>query len=132
MSFSPFDHIHIITGYKSEKEIPYTDESYNPWITDIYLSLYPDTVFYALEGSSIKNSKHHYEFYKGCMPHTKRPFKKFPTKLKKDNNSERIDLLMEVYNLSYNKAKEASEVLSDSQYDDLTRKYFKGSRKEKL
>lgn len=93
------------------------ETDYVPFIVNKALSFHKDCVFYANE-----MNKYHdlpkilqNQYYLNTVRAWKRPFQKWQ-KLEKDDN---IDIIMEYYGMSRDKAKEAFKLLTDDQINTL-------------
>jgi len=126
MSF--FDFLNAINTTKKDllKEDPLSEKEYVPFMINRGLSYFPDTIMYANEinkhAGIPKNWQ--FDFYRIGIPARKR-FSKWS---KKDQNSEDIQLVMNVYNYSAEKAARALEILTEEQVTTLRESNSKGGR----
>lgn len=124
---TPFDFINSITFDKKNLfEDPQAKKDYNTFIVNRGLSYFPDTVLYANE----MNRNHHID--KDCqfffLLNSISKKKRFSKWSKKDADSESLTLVMEYFNYSSEKAKEALSVLTDEQLVMIKEKLYKGGK----
>lgn len=101
-------------------------KTYNPWMVNRGLSLFPDTVLWANEMNKYYHLDHdmQYEFLYGAVTKKKR-FTKWPKK----DKSEHIDLIKEYYGVSNRKAIEYLSILSEDQLELIKTTMYQGGRK---
>ena len=101
----------IINDINAGREIE-NPEKFDPWLTMVYYSLFPDTIYYAqmmnLNSDLLPDVQMQY------FINTVKPLKRW-RKWPKKSVSEDIKLLQEVFGYSENKAKTALVVLSKLQ-----------------
>ena len=126
MSF--FDFLNAINTTKKDllKEDPLSEKEYVPFMINRGLSYFTDTIMFANEmnrySSIPKNWQ--FDFYRIGIPAKKR-FSKWS---KKDQNSEDVKLVMNVYSYSAEKATKALELLTEDQVKALRESYSIGGR----
>src|SRR6056300_1777847 len=123
---NPFDYLNSINWTKKNIMKDDIDEkAYNPFLVNRTLSYFQDTIAYA----NIMNQYHHldnrlqYEFYINIIRQRKR-FSKWI----KPETSEDIEVIMEYYGYSNEKARQALPLLSSQQLQQLRQKVDKGGR----
>jgi len=124
---NPFDYLNSINWTKKNIMKDDIDEkAYNPFLVNRTLSYFQDTIAYA----NIMNQYHHldnrlqYEFYINIIRQRKR-FSKWI----KPETSEDIEVIMEYYGYSNEKARQALPLLSSEQLQQLRQKVDKGGRR---
>jgi len=124
---NPFDYLNSINWTKKNIMKDDIDEkAYNPFLVNRTLSYFQDTIAYA----NIMNQYHHldnrlqYEFYINIIRQRKR-FSKWI----KPETSEDIEVIMEYYGYSNEKARQALPLLSSQQLQQLRQKVDKGGRR---
>lgn len=125
MAITLFDYINMIS---QTKEIPEFDahfeKTYSPFVVNRFFSLFKDNsviIANTLNRNCEISKKNHFLFLHSMIRRSKR-FSKWPKK----NNNERINFLMEVFNYSHKRAKEASMLITDEQITELHKADFKG------
>ena len=111
----------VINDINADREIE-NPEKFDPWVTMVYYSLFPDTIYYA-QMMNINNNLEpdvQLSYYINTVRPSKR-WRKWPKK----SVCEDIKLLQEVFGYSENKAKTALAVLSEAQMKELKKKYKK-------
>lgn len=113
MSF--FDFLNAINTTKKDllKEDPLSEKEYVSFMINRGLSYFPDTIMFANEMNKYANipKNWQFDFYRIGIPAKKR-FSKWS---KKDQNSEDMQLVMNVYGYSAEKATKALEILTEDQ-----------------
>lgn len=101
------------------------ENAYTPFVVNKCLSYFLDTAIYAneLNKSSCSDKQMHYDFLRINIPKRKRFAKWHQIK----ENEEKISLIMEYFNYSKSKAKEASKIITDEQFNIIKSKLFKGT-----
>jgi len=124
---NPFDYLNSINWTKKNIMKDDIDEkAYNPFLVNRTLSYFQDTIAYA----NIMNQYHHldnrlqYEFYINIIRQRKR-FSKWI----KPETSEDIEVIMEYYGYSNEKARQALPLLSSEQLKQIKQKVDKGGRR---
>ena len=104
------------------------DKDYAPFIINRALAQNQDTIMYAdaMNRMPWLSKEQQYKFYLFGVPKKKR-YGKWAKK-QVDSSQEDIDNIMEVYQVSLEKALEYLEVLSKEQLDALRKQTFKGGR----
>ena len=111
----------VINDINAGREVE-NPEKFDPWLTMVYYSLFPDTIYYAqmMNLHSDLESDAQVSYYINSVRPSKR-WRKWPKKCV----SEDIKLLQEVFGYSENKAKAALAVISKSKMKELKLKYKK-------
>jgi hypothetical protein len=108
-----------------DSEDEYIEKSYMPFIVNRCLSFFPDTIIQVNEMN--KNcqidKKMQFDFLRGCIRKSKRY-----SPWIKENLPESIDLIKEYFNYGNTKAKEALEILSDKDLEQIKIKLSKGGK----
>jgi len=124
---NPFDYLNSINWTKKNIMKDDIDEKgYNAFLINRSLSYFQDTVSYA----NIMNQYHHldnrlqYDFYINIIRQRKR-FSKWI----KPETSEDIEVVMEYYGYSNEKARQALPLLSSEQLKQIRQKVDKGGRR---
>tara|TARA_Y100000004_G_C8940848_1_gene424120 strand:- start:442 stop:813 length:372 start_codon:yes stop_codon:yes gene_type:complete len=99
------------------------EKLYPPFIVNRCLSFFTDTILYAnqMNMQSHLDKRMQYEYYL----HSVRKRKRFSKWLKAENPDD-LEFVMQHFNYSSKKAKEAIEVLGDDGIEQLKNKYSKG------
>lgn len=109
----------IINDINAGREIE-NPEKFDPWLTMVYYSLFPDTIYYAqmmnLNSDLLPDVQ--MQYYINTVRASKR-WRKWPKK----SVSEDIKLLQEVFGYSETKAKTALTSISNAQMKELKKKY---------
>lgn len=118
----------IINNISSDKALKFTKEEveqfYSPYLSIEYFSKFEDTIFVVNEINSFRKqpSKHeHYLYLHSVIRKRRRP--PFPAK-KKDNREEDIKAVMDYYDYSRDKAKEALQLLSIINIEDIKKSFI--------
>ena len=123
-----FDFLNAINVTKQDliKEDPQSEKEYVPFMINRGLSYFHDTIMYANEMNKYASvpKKWQFDFYRNSIPKKKR-FSKWH---KKDQNSDDLNLVMNAYNYSSEKAAVALEILTDEQIKNLRDSYSQGGR----
>lgn len=123
-----FDFLNAINVTKKDliKEDPQSEKEYVPFMVNRGLSYFHDTIMYANEMNKYASiqKKWQFDFYRNSIPKKKR-FSKWH---KKDQNSDDLNLVMNAYNYSSEKAAIALEILTDEQLKELRASYSQGGR----
>lgn len=126
MSF--FDYLNAINMTKKDlmKEDPLSEKDYVSFMINRGLSYFPDTIMYANEMNKYNSIPKDWQFafYLNSVPQKKR-FSKWH---KKDQNSDDLNLIMNVYDYSAQRAAEALELLTEAQMQSLRDSYSKGGK----
>jgi len=118
----------INTGKKNIlQEDPQAHTDYSPWIINIGMSLFTDTVLYANEINELfhlpKNMQ--YDYYINSIRKRKR-FTKWPKKLKP---SPVVELIMKEYSVNRKRAEEYFNMMDDESIARIKNKYKEGGLK---
>ena len=118
----PFDYINAINSNIKVEDF----HNYSPFLTNRALSYHIDTVYSANE----MNRRHHLdkELQFKFLINIVRPKKRF-AKWSKTEHHDNLELIRECFNYNYEKAKQALEVLTDEQINELKKKLYKGGLK---
>ena len=123
-----FDFLNAINVTKQDliKEDPQSEKEYVPFMINRGLSYFHDTIMYANEMNKYASvpKKWQFDYYRNSIPKKKR-FSKWH---KKDQNSDDLNLVMNAYNYSSEKAAVALEILTDEQIKNLRDSYSQGGR----
>jgi hypothetical protein len=131
MTVNPFDYINAINNGKhiirdsDNKEL--AEKDYNPFLTNRSFSYFRDTILIANEMNSKSNllKLQQYDFY----INTVRPKKRF-SKWAKQEKDLSLDIIVEYYKCSFNKAKQILKLLSDDDLKEMKKKLEKGGIKK--
>ena len=126
MSVNPFDYTNSVSHQKNYMMVDdYSEQNYNPFLTNKQFSLFHETVLFAneLNISTGVPKKLQYDFYFFLLPKKKRFSKWHEKQADKD-----VDLIKKVYAVSETKAAEYLEILSDKQLKELKEKFDVGGR----
>lgn len=121
---TPFDWLNSI-NLKTEIDETLIEKEYNPFMVNRGLSYFNDTVFWANEMNmrSFLDKDMQYKFLLNTVKKGKR-FGKWA----KSEKDETIDMLIEFYQVSRQKAQEISRLLNTKQLQSIKEKMFKGGR----
>ena len=125
---NPFDFLNAINITKKDliTEDPLTEKEYPPFMVNRGLSYFPDTVMYANEMNRNSDIPKKWQFQFLINSISKK--KRFSKWHKKDAETESLQLVMEYYGYSSEKAKEAMKILSSDQLAYIKEKLNKGGR----
>ena len=128
---NPFDFVNDINFGKkdimTDSDNPELAEStYNPFLTNRALSYFPDTIQFAnmMNKSSHIDNMLQYSFLLNIIRKRKRFSKWF-----KKNDDDVLQMVIDYYGYSVNKAKEALKILNDEQIEVIREKLIKGGMK---
>jgi len=128
---NPFDFVNDINFGKkdimTDSDNPELAEStYNPFLTNRALSYFPDTIQFAnmMNKNSHIDNMLQYSFLLNIIRKRKRFSKWFK---KKDDDV--LQMVIDYYGYSVNKAKEALKILNDEQIEFIREKLIKGGMK---
>jgi hypothetical protein len=128
---NPFDFVNDINFGKkdimTDSDNPELAEStYNPFLTNRALSYFPDTIQFAnmMNKSSHIDNMLQYSFLLNIIRKRKRFSKWF-----KKNDDDVLQMVIDYYGYSVNKAKEALKILNDEQIEFIREKLIKGGMK---
>ena len=102
------------------------EKTYNPFLTNRALSYFPDTIQFANMMNKNSHIDHllQYSFLLNIIRKRKRFSKWF-----KKNDDDVLEMVIEYYGYSVNKAKEALKILTDDQLEKIKEKMTKGGMK---
>ncbi len=128
---NPFDFVNDINFGKkdimTDSDNPeLAEKTYNPFLTNRALSYFPDTIQFA---NMMNNNSHidnmlQYSFLLNIIRKRKRFSKWF-----KKNDDDVLQMVIDYYGYSVNKAKEALKILNDEQIEAIRVKLIKGGMK---
>ena len=125
---SPFDFINSINESKKDyiAEDPANEKDYSPFMVNRGLSYFYDTVLWANEMNQYHQApkKWQFHFLLNSIPKKKR-FSKWH----KRTEEKSLKLVMEFYNYSSDKAKQALTVLTDEQLKTIEEKLHIGGKR---
>jgi hypothetical protein len=115
---NPFKYIKSINTKEYSLKDNLDLDVYNPYLTNINFSLFPDSIFHAnmMNTRPHVSKKMNYDFYFYGL-RKKNRFKKWPKKSKE--NFDDVRLIQSIYKYNITKAKKALAVLSDEQIQNL-------------
>ena len=123
-----FDFLTCINDTKKDliREDPQAEKDYVPFMVNRALSYHSDSILYANEMNRYASipKTWQFDFFIHSLPKKKR-FSKWH---KKDKNSDDLELVMNVYSYSAQKAAIALEILTDEQIKELRTAYSTGGR----
>jgi NACalpha-BTF3-like transcription factor len=125
----PFDFINAINTSKKNlflEDPIVAKKGYAPWIVNLGLSFFPDTIFHVNEMNRLHHleKENQFQYLLNSIPKGKR----WSAWHKKDKNSDDLELVMEYYGYSIEKAKGALKVLSSEQLKTIKEKLYKGGK----
>jgi hypothetical protein len=125
---SPFDFLNAINTTKKDllREDPLNEKDYSPYMVNRGLSYFSDTVMMANEMN--RNSGIPKKWQNDFLLTTISKKKRFSQWHKKDKNSESLQLVMEYYKYSTERAKEVLSIFTDEQIDNIKQRMSKGGR----
>lgn len=121
---TPFDFIKSITSTKKYLITNSLEEKeYKPFLVNLAMSLYDDTIFYAnvMNINSSLTNKMQYDYYYNAI-RKKNRYAKWPKRLTDD----RLASVQEYYKYNIRNAGEAISILTDEQLDIIKQKLEKG------
>ena len=125
---NPFDFLNEINLTKKDliREDPLVEKDYNPFMINRGLSYFADTVMYANEMNRHSGIPKIWQndFFLNTITRKKR-FSKWH---KKDTESKSLQLVMEYYKYSTEKAKEVLGILTPEQLKMIELKLYKGGK----
>lgn len=120
---TPFCFINSINNGKDIMVDEATENAYVPFVVNRGLSYFADTIMYANALNQVVNIDNKLQYH--YLINTIMPRKRFSKWAKKDDDSN-IELVMNNYNYSYEKAVQALSLLTKQQLDALKNKNNKG------
>ena len=128
---SPFDFVNAINS-SSKKDLiaedPELEKLYVPFMVNRALSYFSDTVMYANEVN--RYNQIDYKLQNSYLLNIVRPAKRFAKWVKKQDNND-IDVVMEYFGYSHEKAIQALSILSSEQLTTIKNKLAKGGTYER-
>ena len=128
---NPFDFVNDINFGKKDiitdsANPELAEKTYNPFLTNLALSYFPDTIQFANMMNKNSHIDHllQYSFLLNIIRKRKRFSKWF-----KKNDDDVLEMVIEYYGYSVNKAKEALKILTDDQLEKIKEKMTKGGMK---
>ena len=128
---NPFDFVNDINFGKKDIMIDsdnpeLAESTYNPFLTNRALSYFPDTIQFAnmMNKNSHIDNMLQYSFLLNIIRKRKRFSKWF-----KKNDDDVLQMVIDYYGYSVNKAKEALKILNDEQIEFIREKLIKGGMK---
>ena len=128
---NPFDFVNDINFGKKDiitdsANPELAEKTYNPFLTNRALSYFPDTIQFANMMNKNSHIDHllQYSFLLNIIRKRKRFSKWF-----KKNDDDFLEMVIEYYGYSVNKAKEALKILTDDQLEKIKEKMTKGGMK---
>lgn len=125
---NPFDFIKSINETKEDliAQDPLNEKDYSTFLVNRGLSYFPDTIMYANEMNRYGDIDKKWQFHFLLNSITKK--KRFSKWHKKDAETKSLQLVMEYYNYSSEKAKEVLSILSNDQIKYIEEKLKKGGK----
>lgn len=125
---NPFDFIKAINETKEDliEQDPLNEKDYSTFLVNRGLSYFPDTIMYANEMNRYTDIDKKWQFHFLLNSITKK--KRFSKWHKKDAETKSLQLVMEYYNYSSEKAKEVLSILSNDQLKYIEEKLKKGGK----
>jgi hypothetical protein len=125
---SPFDFLNAINTTKKDllREDPLNEKDYSPYMVNRGLSYFSDTVMMANEMN--RNSGIPKKWQNDFLLNTISKKKRFSQWHKKDKNSESLQLIMEYYKYSTERAKEVLSIFTDGQIKSIKQRMNRGGR----
>jgi predicted transcriptional regulator len=120
---TPFDFINSINNGKDIMVDEATENAYVPFVVNRGLSYFADTIMYANELNKVVNTDKKLQYH--YLINTIVPRKRFSKWAKKHEDSD-IELVMNNYNYSYEKAAQVLSLLTKRQLEELKNKNNKG------
>lgn len=125
---SPFDFLNAINTTKKDllREDPLNEKDYSPYMVNRGLSYFSDTVMMANEMN--KHSGIPKKWQNDFLLTTISKKKRFSQWHKKEKNSESLQLVVDYYKYSTERAKEVLSIFTDEQIEIIKQKMYKGGR----
>ena len=125
---SPFDFLNAINTTKKDllREDPLNERDYSPYMVNRGLSYFSDTVMMANEMN--RNSGIPKKWQNDFLLNTISKKKRFSQWHKKDKNSESLQLVMDYYKYSTERAKEVLSIFTDEQIESIKQRMNRGGR----
>jgi hypothetical protein len=123
---NPYDFVTAINKTKKNLIVDaLTEKEYNSFVINRSLSYFNDTILYANEMNKYHKLDNKLQF--DFLLNTIRKRKRF-SKWGKETESEALEVVMEYYGYSADKARKVIQLLSNSQIDELKLRIFKGGK----
>jgi hypothetical protein len=123
---NPYDFVTAINKTKKNLIVDaLTEKEYNSFVINRSLSYFNDTILYANEMNKYHKLDNKLQF--DFLLNTIRKRKRF-SKWGKETESEALEVVMEYYGYSADKARKVIPLLSNSQIDELKLRIFKGGK----
>jgi hypothetical protein len=125
---SPFDFLNAINTTKKDllREDPLNERDYSPYMVNRGLSYFSDTVMMANEMN--RNSGIPKKWQNDFLLNTISKKKRFSQWHKKDKNSESLQLVMDYYKYSTERAKEVLSIFTEQQIESIKQRMNRGGR----
>ena len=125
---TPFDFLNAINITKKDliSEDPTVEKEYSAWMVNRGLSYFPDTIMYANELNQRHQipSKWQFQYLLNSIPKKKRFSKWF-----KHEEEDNLQMVMDCYGYSSEKAKQALDILTPEQLKCIEEKQYIGGKK---
>tara|TARA_B110000503_G_scaffold28507_1_gene45671 strand:+ start:965 stop:1339 length:375 start_codon:yes stop_codon:yes gene_type:complete len=123
---NPYDFVKAINTTKENLIVDaITEKEYNSFVINRSLSYFNDTILYANEMNRYHKLDNKLQF--DFLLNTIRKQSRF-SKWGKDSGSKELDVVMEYYGYSADKARKVIPLLSDAQIGELKLRIFKGGK----
>lgn len=125
---SPFDFLNAINTTKVDllRQDPLNEKDYSPYMVNRGLSYFSDTIMMANEMN--RHSGIPKKWQNDFLLNTISKKKRFSKWHKKDANSDSLQLVMDYYKYSTERAKEVLSIFTDEQIEIIKQKMNKGGR----
>lgn len=125
---SPFDFLNAINTTKVDllRQDPLNEKDYSPYMVNRGLSYFSDTIMMANEMN--RHSGIPKKWQNDFLLNTISKKKRFSKWHKKDANSESLQLVMDYYSYSTERAKEVLSMFTDEQLEIIKQKMSRGGR----
>lgn len=125
---TPFDFLNAINTTKKDllREDPLNEKDYSPYMVNRGLSYFSDTVMMANEMN--KHSGIPKKWQNDFLLTTISKKKRFSKWHKKEKNSESLQLIMDYYKYSTERAKEVLSIFTEDQIETIKQKMYRGGR----
>lgn len=121
----PFDYVKSISFTKENLMVDeYSAKGYKPYVINMALSYYPDTVLFANEMNAYSSMPKFAQY--SYLINIIRPRKRYSKWVKKQKDDDAIEAVKLYYGYSERKAREAVALLSDDQITTIKRRIDKG------
>lgn len=120
---TPFDYINSINSGKDIMVDEATENAYVPFVVNRGLSYFTDTILFANELNKVANTDKKLQYH--YLINSITPRKRFSKWAKKHDDSD-VEVVMNYYNYSYEKATQALSLLTKQQLASIKNKNNKG------